>query len=53
MMAGRSPEPLRIVGDRGEAVAANFALATMELIDASYRAAGLPPRPRTPLSGPS
>jgi predicted dehydrogenase len=94
--------PWRIVGDRGEAVAANFALpgmddrvtittrggvrverlgtrptytyqlealrahlrdgaplpidaddalATMELIDACYRAAGFQPRPRTQLSG--
>jgi predicted dehydrogenase len=29
-------------------VDADDALATMELIDASYRAAGFPPRPRTP-----
>jgi predicted dehydrogenase len=96
--------PCRIVGDRGEATAANFALpnvddrvtvttrdgrrvehlgtrptytyqlealrahlrggatlpidaddavATMELIDACYQAAGFPPRPRTPRVQPS
>ena len=101
-MAGDRRMPCRIVGDRGEATAANFALptmddrvfvstpdgrrveelgrrssytyqlealrahlrdgaplpidaddavATMELIDACYRAAGFQPRPRTPPVG--